>query len=101
MVAVCRAAGVSSGSVLVRRTVDDGCVVVGVTQAGAGRFGGYRLNRRAGLGGQPAGEPRNSVEVLFAQDQSARVGAILVVVGAGGVQVSGEPLGQFGEVVGV
>jgi hypothetical protein len=96
MVALCRAAGISPGSVLIGRAVDDRCVVIGVTQARGGRFRQYRLNRRAGLGGQPAGEARHAVAVLVAQGQSAPARAILVGVGTVGVQVGGEPFSQFG-----
>jgi hypothetical protein len=80
--------------------IDHGCVVLGVGHAGRGELGQHRLHGGAGLRRQPAAKPRHPIDVLGAQAQPAASGAVDVGESAVRVKVGGEPLGEFGKLVG-
>ena len=100
VVALGGAAGVVVDGVLGGGAVHARLFVEGVAHAWGGQLGQHGLQGGAGLGGQAATQLGHAVGSLGAQGQTAPTGAVLVAVGAVGVEPIGQPGGELGELFG-
>jgi hypothetical protein len=100
MVALSGAATVTPDGLLGGSAVDDGCRVVGVGHAWRGELGQHRLAGGSRFRRQPAAQPRHPIDVLLAQSQAASAGPVDVGEISVRVEIGGQPLSQFDQVVG-
>ena len=100
MLALGGAAGITVDRLLSGRAIHARGVVGGVAHARGAQFGQHCLQRGAQFGGDRAAQRRHAVGFLAAQGEAASAGAVVVGVGAVGVQAVRQPLGQSSQLLG-